>query len=113
MNITLNVKVIVYCLLTAINLGNPFLHPHTVITTFSSDTKTPYEFLANKSQIKSRSLLYAFAIAAAKAKQQFGVRLIDYIFTGDPKLFSTVFLQIINFFFVFIISLKKILLNNQ
>ncbi|XP_055697488.1 39S ribosomal protein L37, mitochondrial isoform X2 [Phlebotomus papatasi] len=55
-----------------INSGNPFPHPHTVFTTFSSNTKTRYELPANKSQIKSRSLLYAFAIAAAKAKQQFG-----------------------------------------
>uniref|UniRef100_A0A1L8E179 Large ribosomal subunit protein mL37 n=1 Tax=Nyssomyia neivai TaxID=330878 RepID=A0A1L8E179_9DIPT len=55
-----------------LNLGNRFIHPHTIFPTFTSFTKTLHEFDINQSQIKSRTLLYAFAAATARAKQQFG-----------------------------------------
>ncbi|GAB0097696.1 39S ribosomal protein L37, mitochondrial [Sergentomyia squamirostris] len=55
-----------------INSGNRFINPHTIFPTFTTKTKTLYEFDINESQIRSRTLIYAFSAAAARAKQQFG-----------------------------------------
>uniref|UniRef100_A0A7G3AQR1 Large ribosomal subunit protein mL37 n=1 Tax=Lutzomyia longipalpis TaxID=7200 RepID=A0A7G3AQR1_LUTLO len=55
-----------------LNSGNNFVTPHTVFPTFTSFTKTLHELPINKSQIRSRTLIYAFAAASSRAKQQFG-----------------------------------------
>ncbi|XP_059610762.1 large ribosomal subunit protein mL37 [Phlebotomus argentipes] len=55
-----------------INTGHRFTSFHTIFPTFTSEMKTFHEVPINESQIRSRTLFYAFTAAAAKAKRQFG-----------------------------------------
>lgn len=58
---------------TAINLGS-YSHPHTVITFFDKKKlRNIHGTNVSKSQFQSRTLLAGFAVAAARAKQIYGV----------------------------------------
>lgn len=50
------------------------MHPHTIILNFSKiETYNLYETEITESQIKARSMVKAFTVAAASARAQYGV----------------------------------------
>lgn len=68
------------------------MHPHTIILNFSpTETSNLYETDVTESQIRARSMVKAFTVAAASARTQYGVTITHKCLVSLNLYFNFIF----------------------